>query len=107
MDYKNSFKRRKSLGVLREAQKTKPRSPDVQGTMKAQRHTIETLLKQLDEAETDEIIANLAGWFYQDANGPYLTVELSPRYISRKERQRREEPINTFDAFFQEKENIH
>ena len=106
--YFNAQKKpRKSLGGLRKAPKTKPKSPDLQGKMKAQRHTIETLLKQLDEADADEIVANLAGWVNQDHGGQYLTVELSPRYISRKLRQRREKPINTFDAFFQEKENIH
>jgi hypothetical protein len=68
---------------------------------------IETLLKQLDEADTDEIIVNLTGWFYQDHSGQYLTVELSPRFVFRQECQRRKAPTNTFDAFFQEKENIH
>ena len=95
-------KPKRSLGALRKANKTKPKSPDVQGTMKAQRHTIATLVKQLTENQTDEITCNLAGWFNKDSSGQYLTVELSPRYIRRE----REEPINMFDMFFQEKEDV-
>ena len=97
------IKPKRSLGALRKATKTKPKSPDVQGTMKAQRHTIAALVKQLTESQTDEITCNLAGWFNQDSSGQYLTVELSPRYVPRE----REEPINIFDGFFQEKENDH
>jgi hypothetical protein len=96
-------KPKRSLGALRKATKTKPKSPDVQGTMRAQRHTIATLVKQLTETNTDEVTCNLAGWFNKDSNGQYLTVELSPRYIPRE----LEEPINMFDTFFQEKEDIH
>jgi hypothetical protein len=96
-------KPRRSLGALRKANKTKPKSPDVQGTMKAQRHTIAALVKQLTDNQGDEVACNLAGWFNKDSSGQYLTVELSPRYIPRE----REDPINMFDAFFQEKEDIN
>ena len=71
--------------------------------MKAQKHTIAALAKQLTETNADEITCNIAGWFNKDSSGQYLTVELSPRYIPRE----REEPINMFDTFFQEKEDIH
>jgi hypothetical protein len=71
------IKPKRSLGALRKANKSKPKSPDVQG--------------------------NIAGWFNKDSSGQYLTVELSPRYIPRE----REEPINMFDTFFQEKEDAH
>jgi hypothetical protein len=97
------IKPKRSLGALRKAPKTKPKSPDVQGTMKAQRHTVAALAKQLTEIQADEITCNIAGWFNRDSSGQYLTVELSPRYVPRE----REEPINTFDSFFQEKEDIH
>jgi hypothetical protein len=97
------IKQKRSLGALRKATKSKPKSPDVQGTMKAQRHTIATLVKQLAETNSDEITCNIAGWFNKDSSGQYLTVELSPRYIPRE----REEPINMFDMFFQEKEDVH
>jgi hypothetical protein len=107
MDYNNSFKPRKSLGALRKTPKTKPKSPDVQGTMKLQRHTLEALKKQFDESDSDEIQCLLAGWFNQDSNGAYLTVELSPRYVSRRQHQRQEEPtINMFDMF-QHQEDVH
>ena len=96
-------KPKRSLGALRKANKTKPKSPDLKGTMKAQRHTIAALVKQLTENQTDEITCNLAGWFNKDTNGQYLTVELSPRYSS-KEYQA---PINMFDSLFQEKEDVN
>ena len=95
------IKPKRSLGALRKANKTKPKSPDVQGTMKAQRHTIATLAKQLNETQTDEITCNIEGWFNQDSSGQYLTVELSPRYV------RREEPTDMFQMFLQEKEEIN
>jgi hypothetical protein len=97
------IKPKRSLGALRKANKTKPKSPDVQGTMKAQRHTIAALTKQLTETQGDEITCNLARWFNKDSSGQYLTVELSPRYIPRQ----REEPINMFETFFQEKEDVN
>ena len=31
----------------------------------------------------EEVICNIAGWRNQDHNGSYLTVELSPRFVSR------------------------
>lgn len=96
------IKPKRSLGALRKTNKTKPKSPDLQGTMKAQRHTIAALVKQFTENQTDEITCNLAGWFNKDSDGHYLTVELSPRYIPRE----REQPINMFDMFFQEKEDV-
>ncbi len=70
--------------------------------MRAQKHTIAALIKQFAENQTDEITCNLAGWFNKDSSGQYLTVELSPRYIPRE----REQPINMFDMFFQEKEEF-
>jgi hypothetical protein len=102
MDFQDPVKPKRSLGALRKANKTKPKSPDVTGTMKAQRHTIAALVKQFTENETDEITCNIAGWFNQDSTGQYLTVELSPRYVPRE----REQPINMFDTFFQEKEEF-
>jgi hypothetical protein len=106
MHNNNSIQPLKSLGFLRKTPKTKPKSPDSQGTMKVQRHTIEALLKQLDDADADEVNAQIAGWFNEDHSGQYLSVELSPRYVSRQH-IRREEPINMFDTFFQDKENLH
>ena len=105
MQNNNSTQPRRSLGALRKTPKTKEKSPDAQGPMKVQRHTIEFLMKQLHETDSDEITANIAGWFNRDSSGQYVTVELSPRYVSRHQVQR-EEPINMFDAFCQDKEKF-
>jgi len=38
-------------------------------------------MKQLNEQKGDEIICNLAGWRNVGKYGPFLTVELSPRFV--------------------------
>ncbi len=74
-----------SLGSLRKTEKSKPRSPDFTGTMKLQRHTLETIAKQFKETDAEEIDCCLAGWRNTDANGQqYLSVELSPKYVARR-----------------------
>lgn len=73
-----------SLGSLRKATKTKERSPDFTGTLKLQRHTLETIAKQFQETDADEIDCCIAGWRNEDKNGPYLSVELSPKYVARR-----------------------
>jgi hypothetical protein len=76
---------RLSLGSLRKAEKTKPRSPDFTGTMKLQRHTLETIVKQFQEIGADETECCLAGWRNTGANGEsYLSVQLSPKFVSRR-----------------------
>jgi hypothetical protein len=40
------IKRKLSLGALRKANKTKPKSPDLTGQMKLQRHTAAAIVKQ-------------------------------------------------------------
>ncbi|MGZ4862247.1 MAG: hypothetical protein ACXV2E_05640 [Halobacteriota archaeon] len=102
----SSIPQRRSLGALRKTPKTKPKSPDVQGPITLQRHTIETIVKQLQDVDADELTANIAGWFNEDSSGKYLTVELSPRFVSKRQVQCQER-INTFEAFFQDKENLH
>ena len=72
--------KQKSLGSLRMQQKTKPRSPELQGTIRIQRHTLEAISNHLDEE--DEVIANLAAWKHHDGNDFYLSVELSPRFTN-------------------------
>jgi hypothetical protein len=74
-------KRKKSLGVLRKHQKTKPRSPDATGKLYFQRHTLAEIYEQLDEAGCDEISCNIAAWRNNDQRGPYLTVEVSPEFV--------------------------
>jgi len=80
MDYEEQPTHKRSLGALKKAEKTKPRSPDCTGPIKLQRHTIETFNKQFEQTESDEIVANLAGW----RNGPYLNVELSPKFVAKE-----------------------
>ena len=75
-------KRKLSLGALRKANKTKPKSPDLMGQMKIQRHTAAAIVEQFSHDE-EEVVCNLAGWRNQDRDGPYLTVELSHRFVAR------------------------
>jgi hypothetical protein len=87
---------RLSLGFLRKTEKTKPRSPDLTGTLKLQRHTLEAIVKQFKESDADEMECCLAGWRNTDAKGQsYLSVELSPKYVAR-----RQEPAETDLADF-------
>ena len=76
-------KQKLSLGTLRKATKTKPKSPDLTGQMKLQRHTAAAIVEQFSHDDIEEVVCNIAGWKNQDHNGPYLTVELSPRFVAR------------------------
>jgi hypothetical protein len=76
-------KQRRSLGALRKANKTKPKSPDLTGQMKLQRHTAAAIVEQFSGEQVEEVVCNIAGWRNQDYNGSYLTVELSPRFVAR------------------------
>jgi hypothetical protein len=77
------IKQKLSLGALRKANKTKPKSPDLTGQMKLQRHTAAAILEQFNHDGVEEVICNIAGWRNQDYNGSYLTIELSPRFVAR------------------------
>jgi hypothetical protein len=68
---------------LRRATKTKPRSPDLTGQFKLQRHTAAAIVEQFNHDHIQEVVCNIAGWRNQDNNGSYLTVELSPRFVPR------------------------
>lgn len=74
--------RTRSLGTLRKNEKTKPRSPDLVGTIKIEEHTLKTLVDHYKESG-GSLTANLAGWFNADKQGKRITVELSPRYQKR------------------------
>ena len=76
-------KQKRSLGALRNTSKTKPKSPDLTGQMKLQRHTAAAIVEQFSGGDTEEVVCNIAGWRNQDYSGPYLTVELSPRFVPR------------------------
>jgi hypothetical protein len=77
-----TVKQKRSLGSLRKATKTKPRSPDLTGQMKLQRHTAAAILEQFSHEGIEEVVCNIAGWRNQDYSGRYLTVELSPRFVA-------------------------
>ena len=77
------IKQKLSLRALRKNNKTKPKSPDLTGQMKLQRHTAAAIVEQFSHDNIDEVVCNIAGWKNQDHNGPYLTVELSPRFVAR------------------------
>jgi hypothetical protein len=66
-----------SLGTLRPHTKTKDKSPNVPGTISIKRDLILDLHQQMTQSDDDEVVANLAGWFYDDAKGKYMRVQLS------------------------------
>jgi hypothetical protein len=84
MDFNEPKKR--SLGALRIATKTKPTSPDLTGQLNLQRHTFEAIANQFEETDGDSLKCCIAGWKNQDGSGPYLTVELSPKYVKQESR---------------------
>jgi hypothetical protein len=84
------FTPNKSLGKLRPAVKTKPRSPDATGKLTLQRHTFIEIGRLLDEAGGEEITCNIAGWRNRDQQGEYLTIELSPLFRPRPQQGSRE-----------------
>jgi hypothetical protein len=83
MHLDNSVKQKRSLGALRKANKTKPKSPDLTGQMKLQRHTAAAIVEQFGHDDIEEVVCNIARWRNQDYNVSYLTVELSPRFVAR------------------------
>jgi hypothetical protein len=83
MHLNETIKPKRSLGALRKARKTKPKSPDLIGQMRLQRHTAAAIFKQFSDDNAEEVTCNIAGWRNADHSGSYLTVELSPRFIAR------------------------
>jgi hypothetical protein len=83
MDFEPITKTR-SLGKLRKAPKTKPKSPEMTGTLRLQRHTAAAIIKEFEDAGCDEVTCNIAGWVNQDQEGQYLTIEISPKYVPRQ-----------------------
>ena len=76
--------KKRSLGNLRTAVQSKPHSPSSIGDIRIQKDTLLILMKQLNEQKGDEIICNLAGWRNVGKLGPFLTIELSPRFVKKK-----------------------
>src|SRR5208283_1286148 len=93
MDFDETVTKKRSLGTLRKAPKTKDRSPESTGNLKLQRHTFEAIAKQFQQTDADAIECCIAAWKNIDAKGEsYVTVELSPKYVSR-----RHEPAQSSD----------
>jgi hypothetical protein len=103
MQFDETTKPKRSLGALRKANKTKPKSPDLTGQMRLQRHTAEALVKQFSEDGGAEVVRNIAGWRNQDHSGSYLTVELSPRFVARAPL----EQDDIIDSILTDKEDEH
>jgi hypothetical protein len=76
--------KKRSLGKLRAAERTKDKSPEMTGTLLLQRHTLAAILKQFEASDCGEAVCNIAGWVNRDNGGDYLTVELSPKYEARQ-----------------------
>jgi hypothetical protein len=85
-----------SLGTLRQAARTKDKSPSLIGQIALQRSDIIAIHRHLQEMGRDEVICNIAGWFYEDSQGKCITVQISPPYGKR--------PVvaSTLEAFFEE-----
>ena len=79
----HTLTKKRSLGKLRVvAHQTKERSPNMTGTLRLQRHTATAILKAFENTDGDEAVCNIAAWVNNDHEGPYLTVELSPKYAA-------------------------
>jgi hypothetical protein len=84
MKKKPKLPNKRSLGGLRRVQPTSPNAPEFLGTMHMHKSNLLVLLKQLNETAAEEVICNLAGWENSNANGPFLTVEVSPPDVPKK-----------------------
>jgi hypothetical protein len=102
MDFDETITKKRSLGKLRKVPKTKPRSPNMTGTLRLQRHTAAGILQAFADAGSDEVVCNIAGWANQDNEGSYLTVEISPKYVAREFQPPKD---NNLDFIFKGQEN--
>ena len=59
----------KSLGMLYPAKKTKPRSPALTGQLRLQPHTLQALIADLENSDSDEVVCNIAAWSNFDKRG--------------------------------------
>ena len=56
MQIDKPIKQKRSLGALRKANKTKPKSPDLTGQMKLQRHTAAAIVEQFSHDDIEEVV---------------------------------------------------
>ena len=59
MQLDKTIKQKRSLGALRKANKTKPRSPDLTGQMKLHRHTAAAIVEQFSHDGIEEVVCNI------------------------------------------------
>ena len=81
----HQISKKRSFGALRKNKKTKPQSPDATGKFHFQRHALKEIYRQLTDND-DEVICNVACWRNSDQHGSYLTVEISPLFVSHERR---------------------
>jgi hypothetical protein len=99
--------KKRSLGALRKAEKSKPRSPDMIGQLKLQRHTLEAIARQLNGSDDDEIVCNIAGWLNHDYRGTYLTIEVSPKFPLTVSRRSVAAPRSDLSELLSDQGDIH
>ena len=97
----HQISKKRSLGALRKNKKTKPQSPDATGKFHFQRHTLREIYDQLTDGD-DEVVCNVACWRNSDQYGAYLTVEISPKFVSFERRGSNGESF--YDMFNEEDE---
>ena len=59
MQLDKHIKQKRSLGALRKNDKTKPKSPDLTGQMKLQRHTAAAIVEQFSHDGIEEVVCNM------------------------------------------------
>jgi hypothetical protein len=96
--------RKHSLGSLRKANKTKDKSPDLTGQLILQRDDFERIAQEFAATNGQEISCDLAAWTNHDSRGPFLTVQVSPRYVP-KQKQAATHP--DLDYFFNGGDRSH
>jgi hypothetical protein len=84
MDFEEPVTKKRSLGKLRRNQKTKDKSPDMTGSLRLQRHTAMAMIKPFEDSDVEDVVCNIAGWVNQYHDGQYLTIEISPKFVSRQ-----------------------
>jgi hypothetical protein len=76
----NPSPRRKSLGKLSRAQKTKPNSPDMLGQLNLQVDDFWPALSMARQNGVKEIICPFAAWINGEPGEQHLVAELQPPY---------------------------
>lgn len=88
MNCNNANARKRPLGALKVATKTKPRSPDMTGRLTLHSHTLEELVRQYKDNGQEEVPCNIAAWKNRGKDGVrILTVESSPWFVSKRKRR--------------------